>query len=224
MMHNSTVADVMTTRVLTAHPSMPLKELARVLAEHRISALPVLDTDDRLIGVVSERDLLVGRAHPNSRRAHAEIAQAAGDTVGEIMTRSPITIAADAGLAEAARLMTGNRVKRLPVLDRDGSLVGVISRGDLVRSFLRSDADIRRAVINDVLVEGMWADHAGVDVSVEEGVVTLTGTVHRRSFAEVAERLVRRMDGVVDVVNALSHGFDDLGDGDRRDGAARARS
>jgi CBS domain-containing protein len=114
MMNNSTVSDVMTTQVVTARPAMPLKEFARLLAEHRISALPVLDADDRLVGIASERDLLSKQAEPllrprhwwQPRRTREETRRAEADTVGHLMTGRPITIAPTATLAEAARRMT----------------------------------------------------------------------------------------------------------------------
>jgi CBS domain-containing protein len=218
-MRNSTVSDVMTTAVLTARPAMPLKELARVLAGHGLSALPVLDPDDRVVGVVSERDLLSKQAHPlpdrdrwwRRRRARAELRRARGDTVGEVMTAPAVTVAPTAPLAEAAALMISHQVKHLPVLGSEGRLVGVVSRGELVRRFLRTDDDIREAVVREVFVHVLWADPSAVDVSVDDGVVTLAGSVQQRSVADIAERLVRRMDGVVDVVNSLTYSIDDGG-------------
>jgi CBS domain-containing protein len=218
-MRNSTVADVMTTTVRTARPAMPIKDVARVLARHGLSALPVLDADDRVVGMVSERDLLSKQARPVSdparwwqrRRARAEIRRARGDTAGDVMTAPALTIGPTAVLAEAAALMIRHEVKHLPVLDDDGRLVGVVSRGDLVRRYLRSDDALRRAVVEEVFVHIMLTDARAVRVSVEQGVVTLAGQMQRRSEAEIAERLVRRMDGVVDVTNQLTHSVDDGG-------------
>jgi CBS domain-containing protein len=219
-MKTLTVADVMTARALVARPAMPLKEAARVLAAHHISALPVLDPDDRVIGMVSERDLLSKQAHPiperrrwwRRRRARAEIRRAGGDTVGEVMTADPITIAPQLSLAEAARRMTGHEVKHLPVVDATGALVGVVSRADLLTAFLRTDEEIREAVLTDILVHVLWADPTELDISVTDGIVTLAGTVEQRSTAEIAERLVHRLDGVVDVISTLEYRMDD---GDR---------
>lgn len=222
-MRNSTVADVMTRRPLTARPAMPLKELARVLARNGLSALPVLDPDDRVIGIVSERDLLSKQAEPiprqrrwwQRRRAREEIRRSEGDTVGHIMTDGPVTIAPTATLAQAAARMIEHEVKHLPVIDGAGVLVGVVSRGDLVRVFLRDDDQIREDVLTDVFLHVLWTDATEVDVSVTDGIVTLSGTVDQRSTAEIAERLVHRLDGVVDVVSTLQYRTDDGGIGGR---------
>ena len=222
-MKTSTVADVMTRRVLTARPAMPLKELARVLTENGLSALPVLDPDDRLIGMVSERDLLSKQAQPLPGRRHwwqprgvrEEIRRAEGDTVGHVMTGFPVTISPAASLSEAARRMIEHEVKHLPVIDGEGKLVGVVSRADLVRAFVRSDDEIRDAVLQEVFRHVLWVDPTEVEVSVTDGIVTMTGTVEQRSTAEIAERLVHRLDGVVDVVSALEYRLDDGGVGGR---------
>lgn len=211
----------MTCRPLTARPAMPLKELARVLAEHGISALPVLDPDDRVVGIVSERDLLSKQAEPIPRRAHwwqrrrtrQEIRRSAGGTVGHVMTEDPVTVSPRATLAEAAGRMIEHEVKHLPVIDEHGALVGMVSRGDLVRRFVRSDDEIRQDVLDDVFLHVLWIDASQVDVSVTDGIVTLSGTVDQRSTAEIAERLVHRLDGIVDVVSALSYRTDDGGIG-----------
>jgi CBS domain-containing protein len=216
-MKNLTVADVMTTRPLVARPAMPLKEAATVLAKHGISAMPVLDADDRVIGMISERDLLSKQAHPLPersrwwwrRRTREETSRATGETVGHVMSTNPITIAPPLPLAEAARRMTEHEVKHLPVVDSTGALVGVVSRADLLTAFLRTDEDIRDEVLTDVFAHVLWADPGELDVSVTDGIVTLAGTVEQRSTAEIAERLVRRLDGVIDVISTLGYRIDD---------------
>lgn len=218
-MQNATVADVMTTPVLTARPAMPLKELARVLAEHNLSALPVLDAENRVIGMVSERDLLPKQAHPipdarrwwQRRRTREQIRRAEGDTVGHVMTEHPVTIQPSATLAETARRLTEYELKHLPVIDNNGALIGIVSRADLIRTFLRTDDEIREAVLDDVFFQVLWTDRSQVDVSVTDGIVTLAGTVEQRSTAEIAERLVHRLDGVVDVISTLKYRVDDGG-------------
>lgn len=223
-MKNLTVADVMTTTVLKARPAMPLKELARVLAEHHVSALPVLNEDDRLVGVVSERDVLLKQGHQiprhphwwENRRVRDEIRRAAGDTAGQVMTTPAMTIGPEATLAQAARMMTDHDIKRLPVVDGHGALLGIVSRADLMKVFLRTDEEIREEILGEVFVHLLWADPTDVDIAVRDGIVTLTGTVGDRSTAEVAERLVRRLDGVIDVVSELEFRFDDGGLARRR--------
>lgn len=218
-MRNLTVADVMTPNVIKAREQMPLKELARLLAEHHISAMPVLDPDDHVVGVVSEHDILrkLGREGPRrehwwqSPEAREEIRRAEGDTVGRVMTPDPVTISPEKTLAQAARRMTEHNVKRLPVVGADGELVGIVSRADLLRSFLRTDDEIRKEILDEVFVHLLWSDPTGVEVSVVDGIVTLEGSVEQRSTAELAERLVRRVDGVVDIVSTLTYRIDDGG-------------
>lgn len=216
-MRNVTVASVMTSDVLTAREAMPLKEFARVLTTRAVSALPVLDADDRLVGMVSERDLLDKQADPLAsyrswwgrlvRPRHAR--RATGDTVADVMTKNPVTIGPNASLAEAAKQMARHRIKRLPVVDGQGALVGIVSRGDLLKVFVRSDDDIAELILREVFVRLLWADPTEVEVRVTDGVVTLAGRVESRSVAEIAERLSRQTDGVIDVVNELTCRTDD---------------
>jgi CBS domain-containing protein len=223
-MKNLTVSDVMTRPVLTARAATPVKELARIMVEHHISALPVLDEDDQLIGVVSEADVILKQGHQIPRRPHwwepavrrMAVRRAAGDTARELMSAQPVTIGPRASLAQAARLMSDHAVKRLPVVDEQGSLVGVVSRGDLLKAFVRSDDDIRQDVLSEVFMHLLRADPTQVDVKVSDGIVDLAGTVDRRSTAEAAERLVHRVDGVVDVVSRLEFQNDDRGLARRR--------
>lgn len=220
-MKNLTVADVMTTSVLRTRPTAPLKEIARVMAAHRVSALPVLDADDRLAGIVSERDLLLKQGHqvptrPHwyaGRRARDDLRRAAGDTAGAVMTTDIVTIAPAAPLAEAARRMVDHGVKRLPVVDDGGALVGIVSRADLLQAYLRDDEQIRADIRDEVFVRVLWADPTTVEITVRDGIVQLAGTVEERSTAELAERLSRRVDGVVDVVSKLEYRVDDGGVG-----------
>jgi CBS-domain-containing membrane protein len=223
-MQNLIVSDVMTRPVLTARAATPVKELARIMVEHQISALPVLDEDDRLIGVVSEADVILKQGHQIPRQPHwwesptqqTAVRRAAGDTARELMSAQPITIGPRASLAQAARLMSDHAVKRLPVVDDQGGLVGVVSRGDLLKAFVRSDDDIRRDVLGEAFVHLSGADPTQVDVKVTDGIVDLAGTVDRRSTAEAAERLAHRVDGVVDVVSRLEFRYDDHGLAPRR--------
>ncbi|WP_214401418.1 CBS domain-containing protein [Pseudonocardia lacus] len=223
-MKNLTVSDVMTRGVLTARAGTPVKELARIMVEHRVSALPVLDDDDRLIGVVSEADVILKQGHQIPRRPHwwepmeqrDAVRRAAGDTAGRLMSTAPVSIATGSSIPQAARLMADHGVKRLPVVDAQDRVVGVVSRHDLLKAFVRSDDDIRADVLGEVFVHLLWDDPTEVDVQVRDGVVEMVGTVDRRSTAEAAERLVRRLDGVVDVVANLGFRVDDRGLARRR--------
>jgi CBS domain-containing protein len=212
------VRDVMTCDVVTVDEDTPFKEITQLLADCRISAVPVLDSDGRVVGVVSEADLLRKEEYPEGppggwrfegRRRRATRAKATGDTAVELMTAPAITVAPDASLAEAARLLHRHQIKRLPVLDPAGPLVGIVSRADLLKVFLRSDDQIAREVRQDVLRRALWVDPDTIDVEVGDGVVTLTGQLERRSLIPITVSLVHGLAGVVDVVDRLGFEFDD---------------
>ncbi|MFB7242010.1 hypothetical protein CW362_06940 [Streptomyces populi] len=222
MRHNK-VGSVMTTDVVRAEYGTPFKEVARLLADHRISGLPVVDEDDKVIGVLSETDLMMHRAvtpdphepehHPRPTDllpgARRQRARSKARTAGGLMTSPPVTVHADDTIVQAARTMAQKHVERLPVLDEEDRLVGIVSRRDFLQVFLRPDAEIRRDVIDEVLVGSLWLAPRSVEVSVTEGVVTLTGSMERKSETEIAVAMTRRIDGVVDVVAHLTHRLDD---------------
>ncbi|MEU3980846.1 CBS domain-containing protein [Streptomyces sp. NPDC026672] len=218
------VGSVMTTDVVSARPGTPFKEVARRLADHHISGLPVIDEDDKVVGVVSETDLMAHQAaapDPYAPRRHLprpvrwtaaarrRAAKARARTAGELMSEPPVTVHADDTIVRAARTMAQRRVERLPVLDEEDRLVGIVTRRDLLSVFLRPDRQIREEVVDEVLVRTLWLVPRTVDVSVSEGVVTLTGQVERLSDKEIALSATRRIDGVVDVVDRLTHRLDD---------------
>jgi CBS-domain-containing membrane protein len=217
-MRHLTVRDVMTEDVVVVRPSTPFKEVARVLADRGVSALPVLDENDRLAGVVSEADLLYKEeygqedarfrllASPDERAARSK---ATADVAGQLMTSPAITISPDATLVAAAKLMDQRRVKRLPVVDADHRLIGIVSRADLLKTFLRDDDEIREEVIRDVFMRVLWAEPERFEVTVDDGVVTLSGELQLRSSTVIAVRLTRKVDGVVDVIDKLSYQIDD---------------
>lgn len=125
------------------------------------------------------------------------------------MSQPPITVPADATIVEAARTMARHHIERLPVLDEEQRLVGIVTRRDLLQVFLRPDAEIRAEVIDEVLVRALWLPPRGIDVAVTEGVVTLSGQMERKSETEIAVSMTRQMDGVVAVVDKLTHRLDD---------------
>ncbi|MFR9799114.1 CBS domain-containing protein [Streptomyces sp. MS06] len=222
-MKHDKVGSVMTTEVVRAEYGTPFKEVARLLGEHRISGLPVVDEDDKVIGVVSETDLMARQAgtpdpyEPRKRLRIADLtpaarrraAKAGARTAGQLMTEPPVTAHAEDSIVEAARTMAGSHVERLPVLDEQDRLVGIVTRRDLLKVFLRPDADIRAEVVDEVLVHALWLPPRGVDVAVTEGVVTLSGILERRSEKEIAVSMTRQVDGVVDVVDKLTYRLDD---------------
>ncbi|MFI2435909.1 CBS domain-containing protein [Streptomyces sp. NPDC018693] len=222
MKHNK-VGSVMTTDVVRAEYGTPFKEVARQLGEHRISGLPVVDEDERVIGVVSETDLMVHQAglpdpyEPKRRlrlaaltpAARRQAVKAKARTAGQLMTAPAITVHVDDTIVEAARTMAQHRVERLPVLDEENRLVGIVTRRDLLTVFLRPDGEIRAEVIDEVLVRALWLTPRSVDVSVTDGVVTLTGQLERKSETEIAVSMTRQIDGVVAVVDKLTYRLDD---------------
>ncbi|MFD8003933.1 CBS domain-containing protein [Streptomyces mirabilis] len=222
-MRQNKVGSVMATEVVTARYGTPFKEVARLLAEHRISGLPVIDEDDKVLGVISETDLMVRQAgvpepYETPRRfrftgltrgARREAAKVHARTAGQLMSVPPVTVRADETIAEAARTMARSRVERLPVVDDEDRVVGIVTRRDLIQVFLQPDDVIRRQVIDEVLVRTLWLSPSTVEVAVYEGVVTLTGHVERRSEAEIAVSMTDRIDGVVAVVDRLTYRLDD---------------
>jgi CBS-domain-containing membrane protein len=213
------VRDVMTAKVVSARRDTPYKELVRLLAERGVSGLPVLDDQDRVVGVVSEADLLVKPAHPANhfqryflqrKRDRLERAKAHGAVAAELMSYPAVTIGPDATVAEAARLLRKHLVKRLPVVDPQGRLLGIVSRGDVLKVFLRSDAELRREIRDEVLRRELLMSPDRFEVTVRAGVVVLQGSCERRSLVPVVVAAVRAVEGVVGVENRLGYDVDDL--------------
>ncbi|MFE6196135.1 CBS domain-containing protein [Streptomyces sp. NPDC057838] len=222
-MKHHEVSSVMTTDVVRVTYGTPFKEVARLLARHRISGLPVVDDDQRVIGVISETDLMLRQADiPDplrparrfrwaalTRGARRQAAKARARTAGLLMSAPPVTAHAGDTIVQAARTMARRRVERLPVVDEDDRLVGIVTRRDLLQVFLRPDPEIRREVIEEVLARALWLGPRGVDVSVVDGVVTLDGCLERKSETEIAVSMTRRIDGVVAVTDRLTYRLDD---------------
>ncbi|MEV7982278.1 CBS domain-containing protein [Streptomyces sp. NPDC086519] len=210
------VGAVMVTDVVTAGYGTPFKELVRLLEEHRVSGLPVVDEDGKVIGVVSGTDLMLHQtrdpghdhAHLGGRARRAAVKSNA-TTASGVMSSPAVTVRSDATVTEAARLMAARRVERLPVVDVQDRLVGIVTRGDLLRVFLRSDKEIVREVREEVLGNTLWLAPQAIEVTARDGVVTLSGQLERRSEIPVAVGMTRRLDGVVDVVDHLSYRIDD---------------
>jgi CBS domain-containing protein len=202
---HSRVRDVMTTSVVTVDRITPYKEIARLLTEHRISGVPVLTMGRHVAGVVSEGDLLAAQVRGTGgrwrwltgRKEHQ------GLVASQLMTSPAITIHPDASLGAAAGLMSAHHLRRLPVVDPEGKLLGIVSRRDLLSVFLRPDAEIARQA-REILTEVLPGAPGGVEVAVRNGVVTLTGEPELAAdndLIQVALRLTRDVDGVVDVMD-----------------------
>ena len=194
------VQDVMTSDVVVAQPTTPVTQVARLLADHRLSALPVVDGRGRVLGVVSEADLL-GADRPLAERQPPA-------TAGAVMTSPAVTVDPQATVTEAARRMQAAGMKRLPVVAGSGRLVGIVSRGDLLRPLTRPDEEIRWA-IEELLGRELLVDPARVEVEVRDGVVSLTGRVERRSLIPIVVRLAAATEGVVRVQDWLTFDLDD---------------
>lgn len=215
-MQHRAVQDVMTRDVVVAHRETTFKEIVGLFHRNDITAVPVVDDQERLVGIVSEADLIRKEAglleedhpmlrwlHPHERyRAEAEIAE-------EMMSSPVVTARAGWTLAEAARVMHRKKLKRLPVVDADGRLAGIVSRCDLLRPFLRDDASILEEITHDALLNALWLPADAVEVTVDDGVVTLAGTVARKSLIPIIDAMCRSLDGVVAVRQTLGFDVDD---------------
>lgn len=207
--HRWLVRDVMTTEIASVDEAMACKEAVQLMSEWTVSAIPVTDQNRRVLGMVSEADMLSKQERRSwrltlARRTRREQAKAAARTAGQMMTAPAITIGLDAPLRTAARMMNAHHIRRLPVVDESGKLLGVVSRRDLLTAFVRPDDDIAagvRAVFTSILLE----DPAAIDVSVTDGVVELAGALRRPDLALAAVRLASDVDGVVAVTDRLSH-------------------
>jgi CBS domain-containing protein len=208
-----TVGDVMSREVCVVRRGTSRKEIARRLARRGITAVPVLDEEDRLLGIVSETDLHERTASPKRPRRGwpGQQGRAPADgTAKDLMSTPLITVAPETSVSRAARLMEARGVRRLVVVDPEDRLIGIVSRGDLARVFLRTDDEIRREVAGEVLGRLLRADSELVHVEVADGVVTLRGCVRRRSEIPLAVRLTAAVAGVVDVVDRLGYSVDDV--------------
>jgi CBS domain-containing protein len=216
-----TVRDVMTRSVVSVHPTTPIKEVAQLLIDNGISGVPVVDVTGAVLGVVSEADLLIkeqgadairhrplARFRGESAESRAQLIKLGAVTAADAMTAPAITITPARSIHDAAAIMTNRKVNRLPVVD-DGQLVGIVSRSDLVRAYVRSDDELAATIRQDVILRILWLDPTLFTVVVEDGLASISGHVERRSTAEMIERAVRMVPGIVDVHASLGWSTDD---------------
>jgi CBS domain-containing protein len=205
----TTVRDVMTRRVLAAHEDAGFKDIVMILRRGRFSSLPVIDQLGVVIGVVSEGDLLAKMAVepvlPVAASPQRRGAKAAALAAGELMTRPAITIGPSATLRDAAQLMQDQRVKRLPVVDDSGRLMGIVSRVDLLGVFGRRDEEIRAEIAQRILAGDFALDPRGFDVSVAAGIVTIRGDVAARDTIALLLDAISDVEGVISVRDRLRH-------------------
>jgi len=186
----NTVGEVMTHAVIAVGRDATFQEILDTLQRWKVSAVPVLAGDGRVVGVVSEADLL---AAEDREKGHTE-----GLTAGGLMSAPAATVHADSPTTEAARAMARGRYKRLPVVDAEDCLIGIVSRSDLLKVHLRTDEDLADQVRFELLAVLKPEQASAVDVRATEGRITLIGTLPDASALPVLERLVRAVPGVVD--------------------------
>ena len=208
------VVDAMSADVHTVAPETPLKDAAALLARHRISGLPVLE-DGIVVGVISEADIVVrstGGQEPRSllgKLFGGRRREDVGPThIRQAMSSPAITIAPDRPVAEAARVMVEHRVNRLPVAD-GSRLVGIVTRADIVRAFVRPDEELEREIREDVAEKALWIDSKTLDIRVDRGVAKLSGEVERPADADLLQRFTAAVPGVVSVDSALRWRLDE---------------
>ncbi|MGH3404388.1 MAG: CBS domain-containing protein [Streptosporangiaceae bacterium] len=202
----------MTAPVVAVKPTASFKELVVMLRRHRVSALPVVDEDTKLIGIVSEADLLAKEALNGSHGGgmagqlqHGEQQKADGVTAGDLMTRLTVTVTPDETVEQAARLMYHLRVKRLPVIDPSGYLVGILSRTDVLAVYDRPDEMILAEITGGVIQRELLIDPAVFTVTVADGVVTVQGSPETAELGRAFVEKIRQVLGVVDVHDELSY-------------------
>ncbi|MBT8211884.1 MAG: CBS domain-containing protein [Acidimicrobiia bacterium] len=208
--------DIMSKGVITVTPDQSLKEAARVMVGEGVSGLPVVDEAGAVVGIITEADFLAKEASRGRTRyrrlldtifGEEEIVKA--ELVSEAMTPDPITIDPHARVSEAARIMDEHKVKRLPVVDTTGKLLGIVSRADVVAAFIRPDKVIEAQLRQDVIRRILMIDDKELAVSVEDGVVVVGGTVPTKTDSRLLAELAGRLEGVIRVDADLSWRVDD---------------
>jgi len=212
---SSTVKDVMSTHVIAVRRSAQYKEMAAMLRSQRVSAFPVIDEDNKVIGVVSETDLLTKEALEGSvprtvqgltrQRVRSQVD---GVTAADLMTKPAVTISPDQTVTDAARLMYNRRVKRLPVVSGDGTLIGIVTRSDILSVYSKPDAQIQDEISKDLIVGVFLCDPARFTVTVKDGIVTIEGAPETTQVGLDIIDAVRHMEGVVAVRDRLTYPAD----------------
>ena len=203
---NATVRDVMTTGVIAVRGDTSFKEMAAMLGSSRVSGFPVIDRAGKVVGVVSETDMLIKEAdrasHPEvfaGLRRSRDLQKAAGVTAAELMTSPPVTIGPEEPVQHAALLMYDRAVERLPVVDEAGHLVGIVSQVDVLSIFSRPDEEIRREVADLIAQPNFPMDPGDLEVTVEDGIVTLSGRPLTGQIGRDVIEAVRHIEGMVAV-------------------------
>jgi CBS domain-containing protein len=208
----STVKDVMSTHIFAVRKGAPYKEMAAMLADQRVSAFPVIDDDNKVVGVVSESDLLPKEAFEGTvprtldSLTHQRLrTQVNALTAADLMTSPAVTISPDKPVAQAARLMFNSKVKRLPVVSDDGKLIGIVSRADVLSVYQVPDAEIQRRITQDLILGAFACVPLRFTVTVKEGIVSIAGQPETCQVGLDIIRAIRHMEGVVFVRDRLSY-------------------
>jgi CBS domain-containing protein len=223
MMRQAVAKEIMSSPVITVSPDTPFRNIVSIMLQHAISGLPVVDEHGRLLGVVTEADLLLKEETPHPQPAlipwHGSSLRlerildrhrkSEGTTAGDLMTENVITATEETSVHQLAHMMLGRDINRIPIL-RDGRVVGIVTRADILKVFTRGDQGLLSAV-QEVLVRDLWIDPKGLSISCRNGIVTVSGEVDRRTDRDLLIRWVKSIDGVVGL-NADQLGFrvDDL--------------
>jgi len=216
-----TVADVMTVDAVSVQKDTPFKGIVDLMEAHGVNAVPVTDSHDRVVGIVSTADLLPkiefagggdGVRVFENKQVRQSREKARATAAAELMSAPAITVTPPTPLVVAARLMHAHDLKRMPVVNDAGRLVGIVTRQDLVKVFLRSDDEIKREILASLDDGIVGVEPSQLRVEVDDGVVTLLGELDRRSLVTAITRQFERVDGVVDVVSHLSYQHDDTGE------------
>jgi CBS-domain-containing membrane protein len=215
--------DIMSSPVVSVGPDAPVRALVELMLRSRISGLPVVDADQRVLGIVTESDLLEKEDRPfpeppliawhgrslRLERLLGRYRKAAGTTARDIMTENIVTAGEETEAHELAHLMLRHNINRILIL-RDGRLAGIVTRADVLKVFLRSDESILQT-IRQTLARELLIDPAPLDLTSTGGVVTVAGTVDRHSDKTLVAKWIRSVDGVVAVrTDNLDYRFDDL--------------
>ena len=197
------VVDLMTTEVITVSPETGIRDAARLMFRNRVSGLPVVSPAGTLIGIITEADFL--RLEVERQEGDSEL----GEEVGGVMSSGVVTTDPDTSIYEAAKIMTFQDIKRLPVVDEEQHLLGIISRADIVSIFTRPDDIIEDEIREDLIRRVLFVDPDQLDVTVSNGVVTFVGDIGTRTEARLLEELTSRLDGVLRVESRLEWRYDD---------------
>lgn len=220
-MYRMQAKDVMSHPVITVRPDTPVAEIARTMIQHHISGLPILNERGRVVGIVTEGDLVAKAAGPvpfmqmfgmseeRSREVEYRNRRSDGKVAADVMTRDVITAKEDASLREIARTMSERKINRMPIV-RGDVVVGIVSRQDILKAFARPDHELAQ-LVRDVIVKDLWSiDPTTIEITAKNGVIRFTGRVEKLSEAQLLSWFARGVDGVVDVDRSeLAYDVDD---------------